>query len=176
MPAPAAVGKLMASLCLSGLAMSVAGTSAPASGGEHLISHYIEMMTGGPPTTFHGEQIAVTTLTMARLHERLLAGAPPTPRATRTTEADLVAHFGPDLGAVCWPELAAKRLDEAAAEKLRERISERWDLLRERIAEHRALSPEVMASVRAFPSTGHPMAAIQAGLAASPEEDFHRGI
>ena len=37
---------------------------------------------------------------------------------------------------------------------------------RERIAEHRALSPEVMASVRAFPSTGHPMAAIQAGLAA----------
>ena len=47
---------------------------------------------------------------------------------------------------------------------------------RQRIAAHRALSPAVMASVRAFPSTGHPMAAIQAGLAAlgmdSPEVDL----
>jgi len=131
----AAMKRLARTLVLSGFGMTLCGGSYPASQGEHLISHYIEMMTEGPPTTFHGEQIAVTTLTMARLHERLLAGAPPTPRATRTTEADLVAHFGPDLGAVCWPELAAKRLDEAAAEKLSARISERWDLLRERIAE-----------------------------------------
>ncbi|MDP6540254.1 MAG: citrate synthase [Planctomycetota bacterium] len=47
---------------------------------------------------------------------------------------------------------------------------------RERIAAHRALSGEVVDAIRAFPPDGHPMAAIQAGLAAlgmaSPEVDL----
>ena len=141
----AAMARLARTLVLSGFGMTLSGGSYPASQGEHLISHYIEMMTQGPPTTLHGEQIAVTTLTMARLHERLFAGAPPTPHPTRTTEADVLAHFGPDLGRLCWPEVAAKRLDAAAAERLAARIAERWDLLRERIAEVRLPVAELRA-------------------------------
>ena len=88
LPTPAAVGKLMASLCLSGLAMSVADTSAPASG-EHLISHYIDMThhAFGAPNDLHGCQVGVATLATAFLYEKLLEIDPQTIDVN-----DLVAH------------------------------------------------------------------------------------
>lgn len=73
-----AIGGLVNSLMLSGLAMSVAGSSSPASGGEHLISHFIDM-TGHAfdlPCDFHGCQVGVGTLTTAFLYERLMALTP----------------------------------------------------------------------------------------------------
>ena len=73
-----AVGKLCASLCISGLAMGLAGTTAPSSGGEHLISHYLDMthFAWGEPHDFHGCQVGVATVTTAALYERLAAMAP----------------------------------------------------------------------------------------------------
>ncbi len=52
-----AMRRLARMLMLSGLGMCLCGGSYPASQGEHLISHNIEMM-GGPdlPASFHGEQ------------------------------------------------------------------------------------------------------------------------
>ena len=87
-----AIGKLMASLCLSGLAMSVAGSSAPASGGEHLISHYLDMThhalgvskmgasrsDAAPSNDLHGCQVGVATLATAAFYEKLLALDPAT--------------------------------------------------------------------------------------------------
>jgi len=72
---PDAVGKLMGSLVLSGLSMAVAETSAPSSGGEHLISHYLDMThyAWGCPADLHGCQVGVATLTAAALYEKLLA-------------------------------------------------------------------------------------------------------
>lgn len=68
-----AVAGLTASLMLSGLAMSVAGSSSPASGGEHLISHFIDMtaIAYGEPHDFHGCQVGVGTVTTAFLYEKL---------------------------------------------------------------------------------------------------------
>ena len=70
---------LARTLVLSGLGMTICGGSYPASQGEHLISHYIDML-GDPawPASFHGEHIAVTTLTMARLQSAMLSGTAPT--------------------------------------------------------------------------------------------------
>ncbi len=64
---------LLESLMLSGIAMSVAGSSSPASGGEHLISHFIDMeaYAFGKPHDFHGCQVGVGTLTTAMLYEKL---------------------------------------------------------------------------------------------------------
>ena len=73
----AAMARLARTLVLSGFGMTLCGGSYPASQGEHLISHYVEMMAPELPPSFHGEQIAVTTLTMAGLHERLIQGGPP---------------------------------------------------------------------------------------------------
>lgn len=68
-----AVRGLVESLMLSGIAMSVAGSSSPASGGEHLVSHYIDMTahTFDQPHDFHGCQVGVGTLAAAHLYDRL---------------------------------------------------------------------------------------------------------
>jgi len=57
---------LLEALLLSGISMAVAGVSSPASGGEHLISHFLDMtaahVPGGPRTpALHGEQVGVAT-------------------------------------------------------------------------------------------------------------------
>lgn len=75
---PAAVARLTGALILSGYAMALAGTSAPASGGEHLISHYLDMThyALGEPGDLHGCQVGVGTLVSASLYERLFAWNP----------------------------------------------------------------------------------------------------
>jgi glycerol-1-phosphate dehydrogenase [NAD(P)+] len=129
-----AMRALARSLVLSGFGMTLCGGSYPASQGEHLISHYAEMMAPADwPEAFHGEQIAVTTLTMTRLQERVLDGAAPRLSATALSEADVTAHFGAELGAVCWAAFNAKRLDAARAEALNARLSENWDSFRARL-------------------------------------------
>ncbi len=62
-------------LMLSGFSMVLAGSSAPASGGEHLISHYLDMKSAlyGTPHDLHGAQVGVGTLHCLRLWERVLA-------------------------------------------------------------------------------------------------------
>ena len=125
------------------------GGSYPASQGEHLISHYIEMMGGaGLPASFHGEQIGVTTLTMARLQERLLEAAPVV-RPTVVDAADLAAHFGAETGAACARELAAKALSPAAAAALNDRLSRTWPAIRDRIAAVRRSAADLQRTLAA---------------------------
>ena len=60
-------------LLLSGQGMTIAKGSYPASQSEHLIAHTIEMKYPKiAATKLHGEMIAVTTLTAARLQKNLL--------------------------------------------------------------------------------------------------------
>jgi glycerol-1-phosphate dehydrogenase [NAD(P)+] len=77
---PEAIEKLGASLLLSGFAMTVAGNSAPASGGEHLISHYLDMVAiaEGSRHDLHGRQVGVGTITAALFYEKLRALDPST--------------------------------------------------------------------------------------------------
>ncbi len=126
-----AMRRLARTLTLSGFGMTICGGSYPASQGEHLISHYVEMLAPGDwPEAFHGEQIGVTTLTMARLQERLLAGGPPRLRASAPDEVSIKAHFGPELGSACWAEFEGKKLDAGQAEALNAKLAERWDEIR----------------------------------------------
>ncbi len=70
-----AVAALTGAIMLSGLAMQAAGTSGPASGGEHLVSHYLDMraIADGTPHDFHGCQVAVGTVATSALYERVRA-------------------------------------------------------------------------------------------------------
>ena len=142
-----AVRRLVKTLVLSGFGMALCGGSDSASQGEHLISHYIDML-GDPawPKALHGEQIGVTTLTMARLQAQILDGPPPHIEASRLDEAALARHFGPELGHSCWQEFRKKRVDPGAAIQLNHRIRGRWDEIRTRIAAiHKA--PEELRAV-----------------------------
>lgn len=60
------VSLLIRGLILSGLSMAIAGSSRPASGSEHLISHAIDQLYGG--LHLHGEQVAVGTIVSLVMH------------------------------------------------------------------------------------------------------------
>jgi glycerol-1-phosphate dehydrogenase [NAD(P)+] len=145
----AAMRALARTLVLSGIGMTLCGGSYPASQGEHLISHYLDMRAGDGPASLHGEQVAVATLTMARLQQAMLAGEAPAFRASGVDERALRAHFGDAVGAACWREFAPKRLDAARAAALTRRASERWDALRRDAAAYAVRAARLEDAMRA---------------------------
>ena len=64
---PDSLAELARILTLSGIAMGVAGSTAPSSGMEHMISHLLEMAAGarGQASSYHGTQVGVATLVAA---------------------------------------------------------------------------------------------------------------
>lgn len=63
----AAVWLVVKSLISSGVAMSIAGDSRPASGSEHLFSHMLDRLA--PGAAMHGEQCGVGAILMMKLHD-----------------------------------------------------------------------------------------------------------
>ncbi len=125
---------LVRTLVLSGFGMTICNGSYPASQGEHLVSHYIEMMRpAGLAATLHGEQIAVCTVAMAELQQRMLDGPAPVLRTNRLERTHLVAHYGEVIGDACWRELEQKRFDAARTDELNARLAASWDAMRARI-------------------------------------------
>jgi len=70
-----AVKALFEALFYSSLAMTITGTSSPASGGEHLISHTLDMIADrdGLRHDLHGRQVGVASILMAALYEKVMA-------------------------------------------------------------------------------------------------------
>ncbi len=81
---PQTIITLIKTLLLSGAGMTIAGGSYPASQGEHMIAHTYNMLKStrnkvklkGEFQALHGEEIALTSLYMAQLQEKLLNGKP----------------------------------------------------------------------------------------------------
>ncbi|OVE81455.1 hypothetical protein BVY03_03675 [bacterium K02(2017)] len=71
---PDAIEALFKTLFYSGIAMSIAGTSAPASGGEHLLSHSLDMLAGRDKQEhdLHGRQVGLGTILSAALYDLIL--------------------------------------------------------------------------------------------------------
>lgn len=71
--APDAMRPLMEALLISGVCMASAGSSSPASGGEHLLSHLWDMTAGerGRAVGLHGAQVGVATLVTATLYQHV---------------------------------------------------------------------------------------------------------
>ena len=139
-----AVAGLTASLMLSGLAMSVAGSSSPASGGEHLISHFIDMtaIAFDQPHDFHGCQVGVGTLTTAFLYEKLQALDPDSIDIDARVdallpwdqyEASLHERFGVLFEAVVKHARPAYPTPEILRARL-QRLKENWEFLETRVA------------------------------------------
>ena len=70
---PAALGDLMEALTMTGVAMALINISRPASGAEHMLSHYWEMdyIARGLNPIHHGVQVGVATPVIARFFEKL---------------------------------------------------------------------------------------------------------
>ena len=83
-----AVEAVFNGLVLSGMAMSFAGASRPASGNEHYFSHIWDMraLEFGTASSTHGIQCAIGTLICAKLYEKLKTITPDVKKASEYAE------------------------------------------------------------------------------------------
>ena len=84
-----AVKALMEALVVIGILMSFAGSSRPASGSEHHLSHFFEItgIVDRTPYLAHGVDVACSTVITAGLRRKLLAGPFPKERFRLSPEA-----------------------------------------------------------------------------------------
>ena len=166
----AGIGLLTRTILLSGFTMAIAGTSAPASGGEHLVSHYWDMeqhCRDQPLFGLHGTQVGVATRLSAMLFEQLVAVP------AEAIDLDAAVSRRPDAS---WLEDLPRRhprLTPAVVEEVREQITAKQhhgDALRDELARVKAQWPEIQAIVRAVlvPSARIGEALREAGAADRP--------
>jgi glycerol-1-phosphate dehydrogenase [NAD(P)+] len=129
----AAVELLVRTLVMSGLGMTLCGGSYPASQGEHLIAHYIDMQGRNLPQAYHGEHISVTTLTMARLQERILAMPALRLAPTEDTEGSMIEKFGEEVGRACWAAFRPKVFNNDEMADLNRKLAKEWPAIGDRL-------------------------------------------
>lgn len=133
---PKAIGYLHRILTLCGLGLSIAGMSHPGSMGEHQISHWLDSFAGdGHPGTVHGQQVGLTSITMARLQQAILADPrPPRIRPTVVDEEGIRRRYPAAAVDMCLAASKAKAMDEAACDIFNDRLEQAWPALRERLS------------------------------------------
>lgn len=124
---------LARTLVMSGFGMTICGGSYPASEGEHLIAHYIDMLGQDLPAAYHGEHIAVTTTTMAALQEQILSKDKLVISPSAESLDDFTRHFGEDLGRECWKAWLPKHIDAGQAVALNRKLARDWDDIRHKL-------------------------------------------
>ncbi|MGH2752245.1 MAG: iron-containing alcohol dehydrogenase [Actinomycetota bacterium] len=128
---PVFLRHLADALVLSGMSMIISGTSRPASGGEHEISHAIDAIFGG--RALHGAQVAFGCIFSVALYEddvtafrRQLerVGLPHHPRQLRLSADDVVRVLleAPETRPGRFTVIEDADLDEASAQRLVGRI------------------------------------------------------
>lgn len=177
---PEAAALALEALLLSGFGMIVAGSSAPASGGEHLISHYIDMKHAlhGCGHDLHGTQVGVATVYTLRLWEQVLALAPEDIDAAALAEAHLsqeviretvFSDWGAAVGEEVWAQWCEKALTREQLEAEIRLIAAKLPELRQALAQD--LVPAAVVA-RCIEDCGGPSA--PEGLDA-PLQEFENG-
>jgi len=142
---PAAAGKLIEGLMLSGFAMQASESSRPASGAEHQFSHLWDMQhhthRGRAPS--HGFKVGIGTLAVTALYEELFRQPIENLDVDRCCVAwpDLdeciaqarAALQSADLRRVAVQEIAAKHCDREGLRSQLLKLRDAWPELRERL-------------------------------------------
>jgi glycerol-1-phosphate dehydrogenase [NAD(P)+] len=173
---PTAMHAMIEGLIMSGLAMQAASSSRPASGAEHQFSHLWEMEglgedpPDGRPPLSHGFKVAVGTISIAALYQRILdrdLAALDIDAAVRAwpswddVERRVRAAHRPPVEEAAVRESRAKYLDgDALARRLR-LLGARWPELRERLRVQLIPAHQVRAQLL---QAGCPTAPAQIGL------------
>lgn len=129
-----AMGGLFEALFWTGMAMTLVGTSVPASGGEHLFSHTLDMIAAcrGERHDLHGRQVGLGTVLSAALFQKVLA-----------LDSPALAPLPTAIDASCWPvpSVVASVAEQYASKRQRvesipQKIARRdtWDRLRTALA------------------------------------------
>src|SRR5882757_8279323 len=134
---PAGIADLARLLAVSGLSMGIVGSTAPASGTEHAVSHLLEMARSrqGRPVAAHGMQVTVATrlaLRVWQLVDATIRGGDakvqvPGEATSRDAVARAFADFDPQTFDECWTAYSAKRNWLLAHQSAVETLVSDWD-------------------------------------------------
>ncbi len=127
----AAAEGLMKGLVLAGVAMQMVNDSRPASGSEHHVAHFLEMLDlhRGRGATLHGDKVGMSELIMLRFYEKFFE---PDRLITRPMkpEADRVAEMRASLGAfgdmLLAQDCSAVYRDASVRQRAMEAVSANW--------------------------------------------------
>ena len=141
-------GAIMEALVLSGLAMKLAGCSRPASGAEHVVSHFWECykLARGIWPEFHGKKVGVATVFLNRIYQNLADRVPTVEPTSDNTNWDTVyAQFSekqlPEVKKLNSPTITDK-VDPA-------RLKEQWPAICRLIKETLPTDEKLMAMMKA---------------------------
>lgn len=158
-----ALAELARQMTLTGIAMGVAGRTAPLSGTEHTISHLLDMAAerDGRPLAFHGAQVGVAAVVVAIAWARLLRDFDPTCLASDGAfppegrqEPRVRAAFDRldatgSATAECWRDYQAKLARWNASRDRLDEVARDWDRHRSTLGSL-VLAPErIVAGLRA---------------------------
>jgi glycerol-1-phosphate dehydrogenase [NAD(P)+] len=152
---PEALDKLARVLTLSGLALGVAGSTAPYSGTEHLVSHLLDMAAVqlDRPFAFHGAQVGIATVPVAAAWEALCSGLNPAeiepdacfpePEAVEPVVRQAFAVIDPSgqVSEECWNNYSRKLEHWRRCRPQLEKFLENWPRYREELSSL-VVSPE----------------------------------
>ena len=154
-----AAGSIMEGLILSGLGMKLAKSSRPASGAEHVVSHYLECykLARGIWPEFHGKKVGVATVLINRIYHNI---------------ADRVLDIDPVVETPDWDDIKAA-FDETQIPELMKlntpSIMDKVDPAR-----LKAIWPEVRKIIKeVLPTDEALMKMMKAAGAATEPEDVH---
>jgi glycerol-1-phosphate dehydrogenase [NAD(P)+] len=147
------IKQLMTVLLLSGLGMTIAGGSYPASQSEHMIAHAYDMLLTYRTRDYisqalHGEEVGVTTLATAAMQERFLRKAPHI-RPDDFDSKTMIGSYGSKIAAQARQIFDGKQqLIEQANLKTKNTIAN-WEEIAARIAQVIIPSTEIEAILKA---------------------------
>ena len=136
---PDAVAAVFEGLVITGVAMTLAGVSRPASGIEHYLSHVWDMraLEFGTPEDLHGIQCAVGTLISVKLYEKLRALSPDREKALAYVDKfdftawseQLRVFLGKSAEAMIALEAKEKKYDKIAHRARLDTILANWNAI-----------------------------------------------
>jgi glycerol-1-phosphate dehydrogenase [NAD(P)+] len=146
---PSGIADLARLLAASGLSMGIVGSTAPASGTEHAVSHLLEMVRSrqGRAAAAHGMQVTVATRLAVRVWQIVdsTIRSPdakvrvPDETAGRDAVARAFAEFDAKTAHECWIAYSAKRNWLLANQSAVEALLSEWDAF---VRSRRLPSPE----------------------------------
>jgi glycerol-1-phosphate dehydrogenase [NAD(P)+] len=128
-----AVKAIMEALVLSGLCMQFTNTSRPASGAEHVVSHYWECkkLERGEFADYHGKKVGVSTLMIAKIYHKVAQIESVEPRKENLDWEKIKNAYGPNLS----PEMMSLNTPPITEEVDLSVIARRWNDIRKSITE-----------------------------------------
>lgn len=120
-----AAGAIMETLVYTGIAMQLAKCTRPASGTEHIISHFWECkkLTRGVISDYHGKKVGVATLIVADIYGKLAKLKSVRAHREHVDWEDVARHYGPEL----MPDVVKLNTPDTIADEIDPRLlEEKW--------------------------------------------------